>query len=81
VVTLSSDANLGGPANSRPIRGAEFTAPGVWQEFSLRFVIAPWSEYSGFGAIWAGNTIMSLDTITVAEEEIFTDAHAAELFH
>lgn len=81
VVTLSSEANIGGTANSRVIRGAEFAAAGAWQTFSMRFVIAPWSEFTGFGAVWAGNTTMSLDTITVEEEEIYTDAQAAELFN
>ncbi|OPZ86739.1 MAG: hypothetical protein BWY76_00809 [bacterium ADurb.Bin429] len=80
-VTLHTSAEFGGPMNSREIRGREFTKPGAWQEFSLRFVLAPWSGYMGCGAVWAGNSIMSLDTVTVTEEEIYTDEHVAALFH
>jgi hypothetical protein len=80
-VTLSTSAEVGGAMSDRAIKGREFAQPGAWQEFALRLVITPWSGYLGCGAVWAGNSIMSLDTITVAEEEIYTDAQIAVLFH
>ncbi|MHB9134070.1 MAG: hypothetical protein ACYDBB_23620 [Armatimonadota bacterium] len=79
-VTLSSESNAGA-LNSRTVLGGEFTNAGVYQDFSLRFALTPWAGYGGFGATWHGNSIMWADTITVTEEEIYTDEQVKELFN
>lgn len=80
-VTISSESPGSGLPNSRAIVGREFAIPGAWQDFSMDFIVTPWSGYVGFGAVWAGGATMWLDTITIVEEEVFTDEQITALFY
>jgi len=80
VVALDVNPQHGGHGNARTVTTADFAQPNAYQDVPMRFVVAPDAGYVDFRAAWQGQVTTWIDTITVREEEIYSDERIKTLF-
>ncbi|MHB9022604.1 MAG: hypothetical protein ACYC7E_00285 [Armatimonadota bacterium] len=81
VLTLGSEYGAGGTPNSRDVMSGEFKQANVYQDFTVRFVVTPWTGYVGLGAFWYATVTAWEDTITIFEEETYSNEQITALFN
>ncbi|MHB9130506.1 MAG: hypothetical protein ACYDBB_05365 [Armatimonadota bacterium] len=79
VVNLDANPQFCGHSD-RQVMSKEFLGPGVYQDVPLRFVVAPDTGYVDFRAFWSGKITTWVDTVTIVEEEIYTDEQVKAYF-
>ncbi|MHB9026613.1 MAG: hypothetical protein ACYC7E_20975 [Armatimonadota bacterium] len=80
-VILTWDNNTPvGFINNGAISTGDFQQANQYQLFTNRFVVPPGLEWVDFRAAWQGDIPTWIDTVTVTEEEKYTDAQAEQLF-
>ncbi len=71
---LSWDLNTAsmGKLNAGTISTADFRQAGVYQDFSVRFVLPPDAQFVDPRVAWSGAVTTSVDTITIVQEKEYT---------
>lgn len=80
VVTLDAPPGNGCVMNARQVTTSDFRQAGVYQDVPLRFVVAPDTTFADLRAFWHAAVTTWVDTITILEEETFTDEQIKAIF-
>ncbi|MHB9025975.1 MAG: hypothetical protein ACYC7E_17690 [Armatimonadota bacterium] len=80
VITLDTNSEKHCGVNGRAVLPGEFKQANVYQEFALRFIVTPQTGWVDWRAHWNGGVPAWIDTITVVEEEIYSEEQSKALF-